>query len=104
MLACELAVDAGKMPCKEPDEQGTGQADDVQIVAVDPLDETGAETLDRVGAGSPLPLACCQIALDVGGAERAEGDGRRLGVQLLPVGGAEAETRDDLVCPAAERL
>ena len=42
---------------EEPREQRARQADHVEVVALDPLDEARAEALDRVGAGAPLPLA-----------------------------------------------
>ena len=51
------AVDAGETLGEQPDEQRGREADDVQVVALDPLDERGAEALDRVGAGAALPLA-----------------------------------------------
>ena len=41
------------------------EADDVQVVAVDPLDEAAAETLDRVAAGAALPLAARDVALEL---------------------------------------
>ena len=46
---------------EQADEQRAGKPDDVQVVALDPLDERRAEPLDRVGAGAPLPLAARQV-------------------------------------------
>ena len=45
-----------------------GKADDVEVVALDPLDEAGAEALDRVGAGALAPLlaARCSAAMSRG--------------------------------------
>ena len=45
---------------EQADEQRAGQTDDVQVVALDPLDEAAAEPLDRVGAGAALPLAAAR--------------------------------------------
>ena len=42
---------------EQADEQRRRQADDVEVVALDPLDEARAEALDRVRAGASLPLA-----------------------------------------------
>ena len=51
------AVRAREALGEQAHEQGAREADDVQVVAVDPLDEAGAEALDRVRAGAALPLA-----------------------------------------------
>ena len=48
---------AGEAVREQSHEQRGRQADDVQVVALDPLDEGGAEALDRVAAGAALPLA-----------------------------------------------
>src|SRR5262249_13793635 len=98
------AVHAGKVLGQEPDQQGARETDDVEVVAFDPLDERGAEPLDRVGTGAVAPLAASKVVRDVGVVERTEGDERRFGVELLPGSPPQAEPRDDLVLPARERL
>ena len=42
-------------------QEGGGQADDVQVVAFDALDERCAAALDRVAAGAALPLAAGDV-------------------------------------------
>ena len=49
--------DRRKAPLEDLQERGRREADDVQVVAFDPLDERGAAALDRVPARAPLPLA-----------------------------------------------
>ena len=41
-----------------------GKADDVQVVALDALDEPATKALDRVRAGPPLPLAARDVRGD----------------------------------------
>src|SRR3954470_3775443 len=50
------------------------QPDDVEVVALDALDERAAATLDRVAARALLPLAALEVPLDRAVVERAEGD------------------------------
>src|SRR5919108_2334170 len=50
------AVGAGEAVGEEAHEERGGEADDVEIVAVDALDEGGAAALDRIAAGAALPL------------------------------------------------
>src|SRR5262245_19772050 len=80
-----VAVYARQAPGEEPDEQRRGEPDDVQVVALDPLDERGAEALDRVRPRPTLPLAARHVPLDVARAERPERHERRLPPALLPV-------------------
>ena len=47
------------------DQQRRGEPDDVEVVAVDPRDEAGAETLDRVAAGPPAPFAGFEVGVDL---------------------------------------
>ena len=61
------------MTLEDGDEERARKPDDVEVVALDALDEAAAEALDRVRAGAPLPLA----ARDVRGDElRREQRGR----------------------------
>src|SRR5262249_61401649 len=90
-------VQPGEPFGEQPDEQRGRESDDVQVVAVDPFDQTGAETLDRVGTRASLPLAGGDVRSDVAGGQRPEGDTGRLGVQFLPGGGEQAEAGNDLV-------
>ena len=52
------------MVLEERDEERTGKPDDVEVVTLDPLDEAAAEALDRVGAGTPLPLPARRVCGD----------------------------------------
>jgi hypothetical protein len=49
-------VDAGEAAGEQPNKERRREADDVQVVALDALDEGGARALDRVSAGPSLPL------------------------------------------------
>ena len=65
-------------------EQAAGQADDVQVVALDALDERGAAALDRVAARAALPLARCDVRGEVARRQRTERDERRRRLDDLP--------------------
>src|SRR4051812_8872791 len=60
-------------------EQGAdGEADDVEVITLDALDENAAAALDRVTAGAPLPLLAREVPVDdrvVEAAEHDVGDG-----------------------------
>ena len=73
-----------KRSASEPHEQRRRQADDVQVVALDPLDERRAATLDRIAAGASLPLPERDVGREVARRELAERDGRRLVLDELP--------------------
>ena len=47
----------GRVGLEQRDEERAREADDVQVVALDPLDQSTPVTLDRVGARAALPLA-----------------------------------------------
>ena len=68
------AVGAGEALREEPDEQCGRQADDVQVVALDPLDERRAAALDRVAARASLPLAVREVVRELARRQLAEGD------------------------------
>src|SRR5947209_12218798 len=91
------AVRAGEPRREQADEKGRGEADDVQVVAFDALDEARAEPLDRIRARTAFPLARREVVGEVARRQLPERDARRLGRELLPLRGAQAETRDDLV-------
>src|SRR5437773_12420 len=84
-VVSEVDMSRGLTPVGSADPVGTGEArreqahqqrrreaDDVQVVALDSLDERGAATLDRVRARAVSPLAGAEIGADVARAERAE--------------------------------
>src|SRR5262245_9568843 len=89
---------------QEPHEQRAWEPDDVEVVALDPLDETRTEPLDRVAAGPVAPLLLADVARNVPRRERPEGHARRLVCDLLPRARQQADPRDDLVRPSRERL
>ena len=61
---CGFAGDSARAPRGATTSSAAGETDDVEVVAVDPLDEPPAEALDRVRAGSPLPLPARDVRLD----------------------------------------
>ncbi len=63
--ALTAAVATGEARGEERDEQGHRQADDVQVVALDTLDERCAAALNRVGAGAALPLPGRDVRVDL---------------------------------------
>src|SRR6476660_10160937 len=87
---------------EQPDQEGCREADHVQVVALDALDQSGAEPLDRVRAGTVLPLAARHVCADVARVQRTERDRRDLVVELFPRGCEQAKARDDLVRRARE--
>ena len=89
---------------EEADEQGGREADDVQVVALDPFDEQGAEALDGVGAGASLPLSHLGVAVDLVGTERPEGHSGHDAMQLLPPRPPQAEPGHDLVRSSRQSL
>ena len=66
------AVDAGETLGQQAHEQRGREADDVEVVALDPLDEAAPTALDRVAAGAALPLAVAEVVREVARVERAE--------------------------------
>src|SRR3954463_4845775 len=91
------SVHAGEALGEEPDEQGGGQADDVQVVALDPLDEGGAAALDGVAARAALPFEGRLVGRQVSRRERPERHRRVLGLDHLPALGEKAQAGDDVV-------
>ena len=60
-----------RMPFEERHEQRARQPDDVEVVALDALDEAAAEALDRVRPRAALPLAAREVRVDDAPAERS---------------------------------
>ena len=89
---------------QEADEEGGWEADDVEVVALDALDQARAQALDRIAARSSLPLAAADVVGQVPRGQRPERDRRHLVLELLPPGRDEAEPRDDLVRAARQPL
>src|SRR5688572_7075069 len=101
------AVRAREALREEADEQRRRQADDVQVVALDLLDEGGAAALDRIPAGASLPLAVRQVVGELTRRELPEGDARGVVLDDLPARREQAEARDDdmrLACELLEHL
>src|SRR5262245_10491967 len=78
------AVGARKALRQETDQERGWEADDVQIVALDALDQGRAEPLDRIPARAALPLTAAHVVSQVPGRQHPERDHRCLAVQLLP--------------------
>src|SRR5437016_6145546 len=96
----------GKKRCKSAAElrkPADRQPDDVQVVALDPLDEHATAPLDRVAAGAAAPLAGPQIPVHGGLVERVKRDPRDLDRGLRLAVAHEREAADHVVRPAAER-
>jgi hypothetical protein len=89
-------------PFEGRDEECAGEPDDVEVVAVDALDEAPAEALDGVRTGAPLPLAAIQVRVQNVVLERSEGDVRRRVVEDIVVAAEQAHARDDGMRPAGE--
>src|SRR5262245_5391213 len=93
-----------RVALEQRNEERPWESDDVQVVALEPLDEAAAETLDGIRAGPPLPLATRDVRAHRLGRERPEGDiGALVGDDVL-ARAEEAEPRDDRVRPPAELL
>src|SRR4029079_16990943 len=89
---------------KQPDKERRWEADDVQVVALDPLDQGTTQALDRIAARSSLPLAAPDVVGQVTCGQRSKRHLRRLAVPLLPGGSPQAEARHDLVRPSRQAL
>src|SRR5689334_11144460 len=87
----------------ETEQRAHREADDVEVVAVDALDQRAAAALDRVAAGALFPLAALEIPLDHAVVERPERDLRDRGVRAhRPVLVEERDAADDVVRAARE--
>ena len=77
MLPADLARYARRQQLRPQVQQPRQrQADDVEVVALDPRDERRAAALDGVAAGAALPLAGGDVPVERGRVERAEVDRR----------------------------
>src|SRR5665648_671322 len=79
------------------------QAHDVEVVAVDTLDERRTDALDGVRAGALAPLAASDVARDVPGAQRPEGDACDRVRGLAALAGTQVQAAIDLVTAAGEQ-
>src|SRR6476619_3437084 len=89
------AIDTCEALGQQAYEHGSREADDVQVVALHPLDECGAATLDRVAACAPFPLAARGVPGEIARRQRAECDERRGELDVLPAGRHERQAGDD---------
>src|ERR671911_1852309 len=85
------AVGPGEALGEHADEQRGRKPDDVQVIALDPLDERAAPPLDRVGARPSLPLSVREMARELPRRQLPEGDVRRLVLDHLPARRDQAE-------------
>src|SRR5438876_12149964 len=74
LYASAEAVHAREALGEQAHQERAGKPDHVQVVAFDALDERGADALDRVRAGSALPLPCPYVRRDIARVERTEPD------------------------------
>src|SRR4051794_28357574 len=93
-----IGVLVGEQLRHEVDQPLQRQADDVEVVALDALDEHGAGALDGVAAGAALPFAGAHVPVQQRGVRRAETDLGDLdrGVAQLAVTD-DGDRADDLV-------
>src|SRR5207247_10537459 len=98
------AVGAREALREQADEDRRREADDVEVVALDPLHEGGATALDGLAAGAALPLAARDVRGQVARRQRPERDPRLVVCDRLPAPRDEREARDDLVRTAGKRL
>src|SRR5262249_34969111 len=80
------------------------EADHVQVVALDPLDERGPEALDRIAAGTIAPLLAHDVEAELPRGQRPERHAGDCVPHLFPRGSQQAKTRDDLVRAARQLL
>src|SRR5215212_1422717 len=84
-------VRAGEAFGEQPHEEGAGQTDDVEVVALDARHERRTATLDRVRPGPSLPLAGGEVAADVARRQRAKAHAGELMLDDLPARRAQAQ-------------
>src|SRR3954451_9446912 len=92
----------GHQPRREVDERRDGQGDQVEVVALDALDQRRAAALDRVAPGAALPLAEGQVPVDRLVVELAEGDASYLGGGAYAAAPDQPQAADDLVRAARQ--
>ena len=89
---------------RSSDKERRRKPHDVQVVALDPLDERAAQPLDRIGARALAPLLGADVTGDVPGRQGPERDARRFAMELLPRRSPQTQPGDDLVGRPGERL
>src|SRR5512132_2247873 len=104
ITALAKAIDTGKTLRKQADEKRRRQPDDVQVVAVDPLDERRAEALDRIATRTLPPLFADDVKAELARRQCPKRDARHGVTQLLPRRRQQAEPGDDLVRLAGKLL
>src|SRR4029453_8053424 len=104
MAGLAEAVLAWEARRQETDEEGSWEADDVQVVAFEAPDQGRAGALGGVPAGPSLPLATAHVMREVARRQSPKRHPRRLAVQFLPRGRPQAKPRDDLVRPPRQPL
>src|SRR5947209_12297305 len=100
--ALTKAVQPGEALGEERDQRRRRKPDDVEVIALDALDERRAASLNRVPAGASFPFARREIRREVARSQSAERDEGRLRAQLLPRVRAQAEAGDHLVRASRE--
>ena len=90
------------MPREQRNEQRAREPDDVEVVPLDALDETTAETLDRIPPGPAFPLAAFEVGLEGLAAQGAKGHRRELVLDGHEVRTQQAEAGDHCVRPSPE--
>ena len=83
------------MTLEDGHEERARKTDDVEIVALDSLDEAAAETLDRIGACPSLPLAAVEVQLELGIGDRAKRDLRHRVLDDRESRAEQAQAGDD---------
>ena len=78
------SVGAREAVGEHADEEGRGKTDDIEVVALDALDEGGAAALDCIAARSALPLAGAYVLGHVPRRQLPEHDLGLLVLDCLP--------------------
>jgi len=104
MAGLAKAVRSGEALREEADEAGGGEADDVEVVPFDPIDERRAEALNRVPARPTLTLPGRDVSRHVPRCQRTKADARHGVLDLLPPRSDEAEAGHHLVRLARKSL
>ena len=87
---------------EEGGDEGDGEADDVEVVAVDAGDPAGGEALDGVGAGFVHGLTGGDVGCDVGVGEGEEADCGDFGGDFGAGGGDDGDAGDVVMGAAGE--
>src|SRR5947208_16853407 len=104
MAGLAKAVRSGEALREEADEAGGGEADDVEVVPFDPIDERRAEALNRVPARPTLPLPGRDVSRHVPRCPRTKADARHGVLDLPPTRNDVGEARHQPGRPDARRL